>query len=114
MKNKEVFKDPKEVWFYNSMPGKTIPQLAEKIEQFLCMKNQKIKFSFYGHFFKSSLNLYLYKTTVNKSHESNKKVDLGLRTMVRKKPVNLVVNVNEVLGIMFKMRTHLIQLVYFK
>lgn len=35
------------------MPGKTIPQLAEKIKQFLCMKNQKIKFSFYGHFFKS-------------------------------------------------------------
>ena len=34
--------------------------------------------------------------------------------MVRKKPVNLVVNVNEVLGIMLKMRTYLIQLVYFK
>lgn len=33
-KKKKVFKDPKEVWFYNSMPGKTITQLAEKIKQF--------------------------------------------------------------------------------
>lgn len=37
VKNKEVFKDPKEVWFYNSMLGKTIPQLAEKIKPFLCI-----------------------------------------------------------------------------
>ena len=83
MKNKKVFKDPKEVWFYNPMTGETIPQLAEKIKQFLCMKNQKIEFSFYGHFLKSSFNLYLYKININKSHESNKKVDLGLRKMVR-------------------------------
>ena len=78
------------------------------------MKKQKIKFTFYGHFLKSSLNLYLYWTKVNKSHESNKKTDLGLRKMVREKQVNLVVNVKEVLGTMFKMRTYSIQLIYSK
>lgn len=92
------------------MPGKTITQVEGKIKQFPCMKRQKIKFTFCGHFLKNNLNP-LHETKANKSHEPNKKMDLGSRITVRKKPVKLVVNVNEFLGIILKMRTY--YLIYF-
>lgn len=56
---------------------------------FVHEKTQKIKFTFYGLFLKSNLNIYLNKRKGNENQESNKK-DMGSRIMVRKEPVIVV------------------------
>lgn len=52
---------------------------------FVHEKIQKIKFTFYGLFLKSNLNIYLNKRKGNENQESNKK-NMGSRIIVRKKP----------------------------